>query len=312
VREAGHEFHQPFQRSGLRRLRHRIPARDTQQVKVAFDGGHGVDPGHPELAEAGRHEVADVGPVVDNQRTQVRQVWGRHGAAEYRFGYTPMPILVATLVLADDHALLRAGLRRILEMHGHTVVGEVGDGREVAGLVRQLKPDILLLDLGLPGLHGLDVLRDVRRHARKVRVLVVSAYNRDEFVVSAVRMGASGYVLKGADADELLDAVGVVASGGFYVSAQVSGAAHQAVEATPDAFDTLTRRQREVFRLMAEGLSRQQIAARLSISARTAEDHRLDVLHKLGLITQTDVVLFALRRGVISVDDAGGAERRGA
>jgi DNA-binding NarL/FixJ family response regulator len=218
---------------------------------------------------------------------------------------------MATIVLADDHALLRAGLRRILEMQGHTVVGEVGDGLKVAGLVRRLRPDILLLDLGLPGLHGLDVLRDVRRRASRVRVLVVSAYNRDEFVVSALRTGAAGYVVKGADADELLTAVDTVSRGGFYVSADVSRLARrQVAEATPDAYETLTPRQREVLCLMAQGLSRRQIGARLSISARTAEDHRLAVTHKLGLDTQTDVVLFALRRGIISIDEASGAPRQ--
>jgi two-component system, NarL family, response regulator NreC len=218
---------------------------------------------------------------------------------------------VATIVLADDHALLRAGLRRILEMQGHAVVGDVGDGLKVVELVTRLRPDVLLLDLGLPGLHGLDVLRAVRQLASAVRVLVVSAYNRDEFVVSALRTGAAGYLLKGCDADELLAAVDAVARGGFYVSADVSRAAtRQAAAGVPDAYDTLTARQREVFHLMAEGLSRRQIAARLSISARTAEDHRLAITHKLGLETQTDVVLFALRRGVISLDAASGAPRR--
>jgi DNA-binding NarL/FixJ family response regulator len=221
-----------------------------------------------------------------------------------------MPIHVATIVLADDHALLRAGLRRILEMRGHSVVGEVGDGLEVTGLVRQLRPDILLLDLGLPGLHGLDVLREVRQQAATVRVLVVSAYNRDEFVVAALRLGAAGYVLKGAEADELLKAVDAVADGGFYVSAAVSRVAmRQAAADAPDAYESLTPRQREVLRLMAEGLTRRQIGVRLSISTRTVESHRLAVTHKLDLETQTDVVLFALRRGIISLDDTMGAPR---
>jgi DNA-binding NarL/FixJ family response regulator len=217
---------------------------------------------------------------------------------------------MATLVLADDHALMREGLRRILESHGHTVVGEVGDGLQVAETVHQTRPDVLLLDLGLPGMHGLDVLREVRRRSRSVRILVLSAYNRDEFVVSALRSGASGYLLKGADCDQLLKAVGAVAGGGFYVSPQVAGPAGRfAAGEVQDAYDSLTRRQREVFRLMAEGLTRQQIGARLFISIRTVEDHRLRIARKLGVETQTDIVLFALRRGVLALDDAAGAPR---
>ena len=274
--------------------------------------GHGVNSRHAQLPEPRRHQVPDLGPVVGNHGTQVRQVRDRHDAGEYRFGYTPMPIHVATIVIADDHALLRAGVRRILEMRGHLVVGEVGDGLQVMELVQHMRPEVLLLDLGLPGLHGLDVLREVRQRTPSVRVLVVSAYNRDEFVVTALRTGAVGYVLKGADADELLAAVETVARGGFYVSAEVSRAAmHQAADRTPDAYDSLTPRQREVLRLMAEGLTRGQIGVRLAISTRTVESHRLAVTHKLGLETQTDVVLFALRRGIISLDDTTGAPRQG-
>jgi len=217
---------------------------------------------------------------------------------------------MATIVLADDHALLRAGLRRILEAHGHCVLGEVADGLQVTNVVKALRPEVLMLDLGLPGLHGLDALRDVRKREKSVRVLIVSAYNRDEFVVAALRMGAAGYLLKGADCDELLRAVGAVAGGGFYVSPQVAGPAGRfAAGLEPDAYHKLTKRQREVFRLMAEGLSRQQIGERLSISMRTVEDHRLRINRKLGLETQTDVVLYALRRGLLSLDDAAGAPR---
>lgn len=193
-------------------------------------------------------------------------------------------------------------------MHGHVVLGEVGDGLQVVEVVKRLRPELLLLDLGLPGLHGLDVLRDVRRRARKVRVLVVSAYNRDEFVVSALRMGAAGYLVKTVDADELVTAVDAVASGGFYVSSQLAGPAGRC--AAPDVYEALTKRQREVFHLMAEGYSRLQIGARLFISTRTVEDHRLRINRKLGLETQTDVVLFALRRGILALDDATGAPRR--
>ena len=222
----------------------------------------------------------------------------------------PTTRTMSTIVLADDHALMRAGLRRILEESGHTVLGEAGDGLQVVDIVKQHRPQILMLDLGLPSLHGLDVLRQMRRRAPKVRVLVVSAFNRDEFVVSALRAGAAGYLLKSACTDQLLEAVEVVATGGYYVSPQLAASAESYGDGSrKDAYDKLTSRQREVFHLMAEGLSYPQIASRLFISARTAEDHRYNISRKLGLETQTDVVLFALRRGILVVDDVGGAPR---
>jgi len=219
---------------------------------------------------------------------------------------------MATIVLADDHALMRAGLRRILEESGHLVLGEVGDGLQVVDVVKQHRPTVLLLDLGLPGLHGLDVLAQMRRRAPKIRVLVVSAFNRDEFVVSALRAGAAGYLLKSAAAAQLLQAVDVVVDGGYYVSPELSASAenYYTESASKDAYEGLTSRQREVFHLMAEGLSHLQIAERLFISARTAEDHRYNISRKLGLETQTDVVLFALRRGILVVDELGGAPRQ--
>jgi DNA-binding NarL/FixJ family response regulator len=219
---------------------------------------------------------------------------------------------MARLVLADDHALLRAGLRRILEAHGHQVVAEVGDGLRVVSVVSDARPDVLLLDLGLPGLHGLDVLRTVRRRVPTVSVLVVSAYNRDEFVVAALRSGAAGYVLKGSDADDLLRAVAAVAAGGYYVTPELETIAltEGAPGADPDPYDSLSEREREILRELASGYINHQVARRLGISTRTVESHRASMLRKLGLKTQTDLVLYALRRGLVSLDDAAGAPRR--
>jgi DNA-binding NarL/FixJ family response regulator len=219
---------------------------------------------------------------------------------------------MATVVLADDHALVRVGLRRILEAQDHVVLAEVGDGLQVVRTVEQTTPDILLLDLGLPGLHGLDVLQEVRRRVPGTKVLVVSAYNRDEFVVSALRHGAAGYLLKGAQADDLLSAVNEVANGGYYVSSQLAGSIERSGDpsgAAPDPYEQLTPRERQVFHLMSEGLLNHQVAAHLYISTRTAEVHRYSIMRKLGLKTQTDVVLYALRRGILTLDDAGGAPR---
>jgi DNA-binding NarL/FixJ family response regulator len=215
---------------------------------------------------------------------------------------------MATVVLADDHALLRAGLRRILESSGHAVVAEVGDGLRVLQVLQQRKPEVLVLDLGLPGLHGLDVIRELARHELATRVLVLSAYDRDDFVVNALRRGAAGYLLKGCEADELVAAVAQVARGGYYVTARLSGPlargfAGEVTSPPGDPYDGLTPREHETFQLMAEGATVGQIASRLYISVRTVETHRANVMRKLGLTSQTDVVLYALRRGLLSLDE---------
>lgn len=213
---------------------------------------------------------------------------------------------MATVVLADDHTLVRAGIRRILETTGNVVLGETGDGLEVMAVVEATRPEVLVLDLAMPGLHGLDVIREVRRRVPATRVLVVSAHGRDDFVVRAFKNGASGYVLKGANTDELLEALGEVARGGYYVSSEVSGVlARQIIgdiPAGPHPWDQMTPRERQVFTLMAEGQPNTVVAKRLYISHRTAETHRANIMKKLGLATQTDVVLFALRKGILQAD----------
>lgn len=219
---------------------------------------------------------------------------------------------MATVVLADDHALVRLGLRRVLEAEGHTVLAEVGDGLRVVSTTLQSRPDVLLLDLGLPGLHGLDVLRDVTRRVPGTKVLVVSAYNRDEFVVSALRHGAAGYVLKGSAVEDVNAALTEVLRGGYYVSLRLQGSfprSSACASDLPDPYGLLSLRERQLFHLLAEGLLNHQIASHLYLSVRTIESHRATLMRKLGLKTNIDLVLYALRRGFLTIDDASGAPR---
>jgi DNA-binding NarL/FixJ family response regulator len=217
---------------------------------------------------------------------------------------------MARIVIADDHALVRAGLRRIMEATGHVVVGEVGDGLEVVPVVQDLRPNVLVLDLGLPGLHGLDVIKDVLRRAPEVRILVVSAFDRDDFVITAFKHGAVGYVLKAAGTTELLQALDLVAHGGYYVSPQVSAVLAKGVgseaRSKGDPYEQLTPRERQVFHLMAEGLTNAEIGKRLFIATRTAETHRMSIMRKLTLGSQTDVVIYALRRGLLGLEHPAG------
>ncbi|HVQ42258.1 MAG TPA: response regulator transcription factor [Vicinamibacterales bacterium] len=212
---------------------------------------------------------------------------------------------MARVVIAEDHEVVRDGLRRTLEAHGNEVVAETGEGLKVVDLVEAAAPDVVLLDLGLPGLHGLDVLHQLAR-VRHVRVLVLSAEGRDDFVVRALQGGARGYLLKSCSAQELADGVSTVAAGGYFVTTELSNAlVRSLVDGSPpavDPYEALSDREREVFYSMAEGRSNALIGDRLFISERTVETHRARILKKLGLRTQTDIVLYALRRGVIRLD----------
>ncbi len=213
-----------------------------------------------------------------------------------------------TVLLAEDHIVVRQGLRKVLETTPDiSVIGEVTSGLEVADRVEALKPTVLLLDLGLPGLHGLEVARQVSRRSPLTHVLVLSMHVNDEYVIGAFRHGAAGYLLKGCDSDELVEAVRRVASGAPYVSPTISNHVVRSMltDAAADVADpyaALSVREREVFQLMAEGHSNGAIAEKLFISSRTVETHRANALRKLGLHSQTDVVRYALRKGILPPD----------
>ncbi len=213
-----------------------------------------------------------------------------------------------TVVLADDHPIVRQGLRALLETEPNlSIVGEAGDGLAAISLVERLEPDILVTDLMMPGLRGLEVARQVHERVPKTRVLILSMHNLEAYVLEALKYGAFGYVLKDSAAAELLIAVSEVAAGRYYLSA---GLPEHSVEAYLEkmaslphaAYDTLTPREREVLQLAAEGNSSAEVAALLFISPRTAETHRGRLMRKLGLRTQTDLIRFAMRRGLLTPD----------
>jgi DNA-binding NarL/FixJ family response regulator len=219
------------------------------------------------------------------------------------------------IVLADDHPIVRQGLRSLLEKEpGFSVVGETADGLQVASLVEQAQPDILVLDLLMPGLGGLDVVREVTRRAPKTRIVVLSMHSSEAFVLQALRNGASAYVIKDSCTTELMRAVRQVLAGRRYLSSPLS---EKAIEAyvnradggAVDIYETLTPREREVLHLAAEGLSNPAIGERLGISPRTAETHRAHVIKKLGLRNRTELIAYALRRGLIPADASGALPR---
>lgn len=209
-----------------------------------------------------------------------------------------------TVILADDHEVVRRGVRSILEADGaFKVLAEVADGLSAVQAVEKHKPALLFLDLSMPRLHGLEALRQVRTASPQTKVLVLSMHNDEPYVIEALRAGAMAYILKGSESTEIARAVAEVVAGRRYLSAPLSERAIAALTSrTPDQSDplnALTPREREVLSLAAEGLSTTEMAEKLFISPRTAETHRTNLMQKLGLQSQTDLVRFAIRRGLI-------------
>jgi two-component system, NarL family, response regulator NreC len=214
-----------------------------------------------------------------------------------------------TIVLADDHHVVRQGLRALLEAEADfSVVGEAGDGLEALQRVEQLNPNVLVLDVMMPGLNGLEVSRQLNKHSPHTHVVVLSMYSNEAYVLEALGNGASAYVLKDSNSGDLVHAVREVAAGRRYLSPPLSDRAIEAYQekakaASLDKYETLTTREREVLQLSAEGHTSAEVAARLGISSRTAETHRSNLMHKLALHTQADLIRYALRRGIIPMDN---------
>ena len=212
------------------------------------------------------------------------------------------------IVLAEDHHVVRQGLRALLAAEpDFEVVGEAASGLEVAPLVERVKPDVLVVDFVMPGLNAPDIVRRATRLSPRTRALVLSMHANPAYVVEAMQSGAAGYVLKGSSAAELVRAIRAVAGGERHLSPPLSeemveSYAQRAVPTGLDLYRTLTQREREVLHLAAEGQTSAQIGARLNISPRTVEVHRANLMRKLGLRGQGDLVRYALGRGILTVD----------
>jgi DNA-binding NarL/FixJ family response regulator len=221
-----------------------------------------------------------------------------------------------TIILADDHNVVRQGLRAILDREADfSVVGEAVEGFEAVRLAERLRPDVLVVDLFMPGLNGIEVVRQVSARAPETRALVLSVESDERNVREALTNGAAGYVVKDAPASELIEAIREVAAGKRHLSPALSEVAlsayvkgNQARE--NDSYRRLTTREREVLHLAAQGNTNAQIGKRLFISPRTVEIHRASLMRKVGLKRLVDLILYALKRGIVSPE--GGADRIGA
>jgi two-component system, NarL family, response regulator NreC len=211
------------------------------------------------------------------------------------------------IVLGDDHTLVRQGLRKILEEQGQwEVVAEAGDGREAVRQVLALRPDVVLLDIGMPLLNGIESTRQIVRRHPQIRVLILSMHADEPYIIKALQAGAKGYLLKDSADTDLIRGVADVAAGKSFFSPAVAKVMlddyvrHLADKGISDRYDALSEREREIFQLIAEGHSNKDIAEVLSISPATVETHRAHIFQKLDLHNTAEVVLYAVRRGIIS------------
>ncbi len=208
--------------------------------------------------------------------------------------------------LAEDHNLVRAGIRSLLEdLPWVQVVAEAGEGREALRLIEQHQPDIVLLDISMPGMNGLEAARAIRQFPN-IRVIMLSMHASEEYVWQALRAGATGYLLKDAGTAELELAIRSVSMGQSYLSPAVSkhviGDYIQRVGGEPSSLERLTPRQRQILQLIAEGHTTKQIAENLNISVKTAETHRAQLMNQLSIHDVTGLVRYAIRMGLVSSD----------
>jgi len=204
------------------------------------------------------------------------------------------------VVLADDHELVRQGLKALLEREGFQVVGEASNGQEAVQLVPNVSPDVVILDISMPILNGLDAARELRKSSQTMRTILLTRHDEDQYVTEALRAGVRGYVLKNQAANDLVHAIQQVCRGEIYLSPSISRTVVEAFlskAALPT--DPLTSRERQVLQLVGEGKSTKEIAALLGISIKTAESHRTRLMRKLDIHELASLVRYAIRRGLV-------------
>lgn len=216
-----------------------------------------------------------------------------------------------SIIIIDDHPLFREGLKSIIGRDAQfKVVGEAGSGHEGFGMAKKLKPDLVVVDISLPDQSGIQLTRDLRELLSETKILVVSMHSKIDYIAEAFQAGATGYVVKESASERLLQGLKSVAKGDYYLDSSVSHAVVEnlmksplkAAKITDADYATLTPREQEVMRFLAEGLSSKAVAEKLFISPKTVENHRANIMNKLGLHSTIELVRYAAKLGLIDVD----------
>jgi two-component system response regulator NreC len=212
-------------------------------------------------------------------------------------GFETMPIRV---LLADDHALIRQGLRALLEKHGFQIVAEASDGQEALRSVMEANPDVAIVDISMPLLNGVDTARELKKSSPKTKVILLTQHDEEQYVTESLRAGVRGYVLKSQAGSDLVHAIQEVCRGSVYLSPNISRAVVDAyLSKTYVTPDPLSGRERQVLQLVGEGKSTKDIATHLGISVKTAESHRARLMKKLDIHETASLVRYAIRSGLI-------------
>ncbi len=211
------------------------------------------------------------------------------------------------IVIAEDHTILREGLKAMLASNAELeVIGEAEDGREAVKVALQLKPDLMLMDLSMPKLNGIEAIKEIKRQMPDIKILVLTVYKTEEYVLASLQAGANGYILKEANHAEFLMAIKNVLMGKNYLSPEISGKVIEGYlkgkqDNTPHTvWDTLTSREREILKLVGEGYKNREIADDLCISLKTVEKHRENLMKKLNLHTASALTSYAIEKGLVS------------
>ena len=204
------------------------------------------------------------------------------------------------ILLADDHPIVLQGLRALVDQAGHEVVGEAQNGHDAVGLAGQLRPDLAILDIGMPLLNGVDAARQIMKASPSTRTILLSVHDELQYVVESLRAGVTGYLVKTRAAEDLVQAIREVSRGGVYLSPSISREATMACLSGRDSVDIeLSPRERQVLQLVAEGRTTKEAAVVLGISIKTAESHRARIMEKLDLHGTAELVRYAIRQGLI-------------